>query len=143
MIYDELDILTEDTLNKLFCTFTKKDHIDETISRITSTYTVLHSKIFVLEILEEDEYVCTYNIDIDNTQKSKILPSTILMHRRKDSDTLYTINSLNLLIAKLNNGVIDKSYKINWSDYKNCILLTRAGQFTKLNTEVSKIVPVK
>ena len=66
MIYDELDILTEDTLNKLFCTFTKKDHIDETISRITSTYTVLHSKIFVLEILEEDEYVCTYNIDIDN-----------------------------------------------------------------------------
>jgi hypothetical protein len=143
MIYDELDILTEDTLNKLFCTFTKKDQIDETISRITSTYTVLHSKIFVLEILEEDEYVCTYNIDIDNTQKSKILPSTILMHRRKDSDTLYTINSLNLLIAELNNGVIDKSYKINWSDYKNCILLTRAGQFTKLNTKVSKIVPVK
>jgi len=143
MIYDELDILTEDTLNKLFCTFTKKDHIDETISRITSTYTVLHSKIFVLEILKEDEYVCTYNIDIDNTQKSKILPSTILMHRRKDSDTLYTINSLNLLIAELNKGVIDKSYKINWSDYKNCILLTRAGQFTKLNTKVSKIVPVK
>ena len=143
MIYDELDILTEDTLNKLFCTFTKKDQIDETISRITSTYTVLHSKIFVLEILEEDEYVCTYNIDIDNTQKSKILPSTILMHRRKDSDTLYTINSLNLLIAELNNGVIDKSYKINWGDYKNCILLTRAGQFTKLNTKVSKIVPVK
>jgi hypothetical protein len=143
MIYDELDILTEDTLNKLFCTFTKKDQIDETISRITSTYTVLHSKIFVLEILEEEEYVCTYNIDIDNTQKSKILPSTILMHRRKDSDTLYTINSLNLLIAELNNGVIDKSYKINWSDYKNCILLTRAGQFTKLNTKVSKIVPVK
>jgi hypothetical protein len=143
MIYDELDILTEDTLNKLFCTFTKKDQIDETISRITSTYTVLHSKIFVLEILEEDEYVCTYNIDIDNTQKSKILPSTILMHRRKDSDTLYTINSLNLLIAELNKGVIDKSYKINWSDYKNCILLTRAGQFTKLNTKVSKIVPVK
>lgn len=143
MLYDELDILIEDPLNKLFCTFAQKDQVDDTISKITSTYTVLYGKIFVLEVLDENEYVCTYNIDVDNTHKSKILPSTILMHRRKETDTLYTINSLNLLIASLNNGVMDKTYKINWMDYKNSILLTRAGQFAKLTTKIHKIVPIR
>jgi hypothetical protein len=140
MLYDETDVIIEDQLNKLFCTFTQKENLEETVDRITSMYSVLFSKIFVLEITDSSEYVCTYNIESENTDRSKIIPGTILMHRRKETDTLYTINSLNLLIASLNNGVIDKTYKINWVDYRNSILLTRAGQFTKLNTKVHKII---
>lgn len=140
MLYDETDVIIEDQLNKLFCTFTQKENLEETVDRITSMYSVLFSKIFVLEITDSSEYVCTYNIESENTDRSKIIPGTILMHRRKETDTLYTINSLNLLIASLNNGVIDKTYKINWVDYRNSILLTRAGQFTRLNTKVHKII---
>ncbi len=140
MLYDGIDVIIEDQLNKLFCTFTQKENLEETVDRITSMYSVLFSKIFVLEITDSSEYVCTYNIESENTDRSKIIPGTILMHRRKETDTLYTINSLNLLIASLNNGVIDKTYKINWVDYRNSILLTRAGQFTKLNTKVHKII---
>jgi hypothetical protein len=127
-------------LNKLFCTFSPKDALDETLTRINSTYTVKYSKIFVLEIVDGTEYVCTYNIDIENTDRSRMIPGTILMHRRKETDTLYTINSLNLLIANLNNGIVDKTYKINWNDYRNSILLNRTGLFTRLNTKIHKII---
>jgi len=140
MLYDEIDVIIDDQLNKLFCTFTQKDDLEETITKIGSMYSVIYSKIFVLEIADSSEFVCTYNIESENTDRSKIIPGTILMHRRKETDTLYTINSLNLLIASLNNGVVDKTFKINWSDYRNSILLTRAGQFTQLNTKVHKII---
>jgi hypothetical protein len=140
MLYEDYEVTIEDTLNKLFCTFTQKDGIEETLFRINSTYTVLYSKIFVLEVSDSLEFVCTYNIDIENTEKSRVLPGTILMHRRKETDTLYTINSLNLLIADLNGGILDKNYKVNWGDYRNSMLLTRAGKFTHLNTKVHKII---
>jgi hypothetical protein len=140
MLFNVIDESIYDQLNKLFCTFTEKDLLDDTVSKINSMYSVIYSKIFVLEISDSNEYVCTYNIESENTDKSRILPGTILMHRRKETDTLYTINSLNLLIASLNNGVVDKTYRINWPDYRNSILLTRAGKFTKLNTKIHKII---
>ncbi len=140
MITEEFFYKIDDALNKLFCTFSKEEDLDSTIYKIESTYSVLFSKIFVLKIKDSEEFVCTYNIDTENTNRSYIIPGTILMHRRKETDTLYTINSLNALIIKLNNGVLDKGFKINWPDYKNSILLTRSGEFVKLDTEISKIV---
>jgi hypothetical protein len=140
MLFDQFLQITDDQLNKLFCTFTKKEDLQYTITDIQTKYTVLYAKVFVLEIAEGDEYVCTYNIDSDNINKNTLLPSTILMHRRKETNTLYTINSLNSLIATLNSGVMDKNYKINWIDYKNSILLTRNGEFCKLNTKIHDIV---
>jgi hypothetical protein len=38
-----------------------------------------------------------------------ILPQTILLHRKKESNTLYTINALNDLIKELNEGKADTS----------------------------------
>jgi hypothetical protein len=140
MLFDQSTHTLEDQLNKLFCTFTKKEELDYTITDIKSKYSVLYSKVFVLEIQDGDEYVCTYNIDSDNINKNSLLPSTILMHRRKETNTLYTINSLNSLVASLNNGVIDKNFKVNWPDYKNSILLTRSGEFRKLDTKIHDIV---
>lgn len=140
MLLEELLEITDDQLNKLFCTFTKKEELQCTITDIKTSYTVLYSKIFVLEITDGDEYVCTYNIDSENINKSNLLNNTILMHRRKETNTLYTINSLNSLIASLNNGVPDKNYKVNWPDYRNSILLTRSSQFCKLDTKIHEII---
>lgn len=140
MLFDDVDVIIDDPLNKLFCTFTQKEEVDNTLSKINSMYSVLFSKVFVLEIAGSNEFVCTYNIESENTDRSKIIPGTILMHRRKETDTLYTINSLNLLIMSLNNGVLDKTYRIHWPDYKNSILLTRSGNFTKLDTRLHNIV---
>lgn len=135
--------LTYDYLNKLFCTFTKKEDLQVTITDIKNRYDVIYSKIFVLETDNNNEYVCTYNIDSDNINKSNILPNTILMHRRKECNVLYTINSLNKLVETLNNGIRDNNYKINWKDYENSILLTQNNNFVQLKTKIYDIVSVE
>jgi hypothetical protein len=132
--------LTYDYLNKLFCTFTKKEDLQLTISDIKTRYTIVYSKIFILETDNDNEYVCTYNIDSDNVNRDTILPNTILMHRRKECNVLYTINSLNKLIESLNGGVRDPNYRVNWKDYENSILLTQNNSFVHLKTKIHDIV---
>jgi len=132
--------LTQEQLkNKLFCTFSPKDRLEDTLDTIKGEYTIMYSKIFVLESEDSDEYLCTYNIEIqsDNT---KVLPNTILLHRKKETNTLYTINSLNLLIKSLNEGILDTSFRIEWQNYRNTVLLTQGDDLRKLSTKIHKIV---
>jgi len=138
----EYNITIQELSNKLFATFTKKEDLQETIETITSRYTILFDKIFILESQDSDELICTYNIDPGNLNSTTILPNTILLHRKKDSNTLYTINALNTLIKTLNNGVADPNYKIEWTDYKNTILLTTGPDLRKLETTIHKIINI-
>jgi hypothetical protein len=131
--------LDKDYMNKLFCTFSSKTELEVTLETIQNQYKILFNKIFVLYIESTDEYVCTYNVDSVNMSNS-LLENTILLHRKKESNTLYTINALNDLIKSLNNGVLNTSFMINWNDYKNCILLTHAGDLRKLDTKIYKII---
>lgn len=127
-----------DLNNKLFCTFTTLEELEGLLSKITSNYAIMYNKIFVLHIKSNDEYVCTYNIEQGNTNG---LPSnTIMVHRKKDTNTLYTINALNIIIKSLNGGVLDKSYQLNWLDYKNTVLLTQDDELRKIRTKIYKII---
>ena len=137
--YDyENTINIKDLNNKLFCTFTTLDALDGIINNINRQYTIMYNKMFVLEIKNNNEYVVTYNVEQANV--ASIPENTILVHRKKDTNTLYTINALNDLIKKLNGGVVDPSYRVNWQHYKNCILLTNHNELKQLNTKVDKIV---
>jgi len=129
----------EQILNRLFATFSSKDKLEETLQTIKDTYSILYGKIFVLESPDTEEVLCTYNIDPINSS-SRILPNTILLHRKKETNTLYTINALNLLIKELNEGVVDSSYKVNWLDFKNTVLLTQGADLRKLQTKIFKII---
>jgi hypothetical protein len=126
-------------LSKLFCTFTAHDDLENVVSTINRRYSILYNKIFILESPQSDELICTYNIDMGNTSDVP-LPNTILLHRKKESNTLYTINALNTLIKSLNNGKLDKNYIVNWNDYKNSILLTNGSDLRKLDTAIYKII---
>jgi len=94
--------------------------------------------MFVLYVKSTDEYVVTYNVEQGNV--SDIPENTILVHRKKDTNTLYTINALNELIKKLNGGVVDPKYMVSWQHYRNCILLTNHNELKQLNTKIYKIV---
>ena len=126
--------------NKLYCTFTTIDDVDEIVSTIKTSYVILFNKIFVLESLDGEKIMLTYNVDLGNTNGEFAIGNTILVHRKKQTNTLYTINALNELIKSLNNGVLDKSYSINWNDYKNCILLVQADGYKKIDTKVREII---
>ena len=136
----EYNITIQELANKLFATFSKKEDIEETINTITSRFTILYNKIFILESKDSDELICTYNIDPGNLSMTTVLPNTILVHRKKESNSLYTINALNTLIKSLNNGYADPNYRVNWNDYKNTILLTNGPDLRKLETTIFKIV---
>ena len=126
--------------NKLYCTFTDPSNIEEITKRIENSYVILFNKIFVLESLDGEKIMLTYNVDMGNSKVSNIIDNTILVHRKKQTNTLYTINALNELIKSLNNGYLDKTYAINWDDYKNCILLIQADGFNKINTKIREII---
>lgn len=128
-----------DLMNRLFCSFTPKDKLEQRLAEINSQYKILYSKIFVLASPESEEYMCTYNIEVEG-KETTILGNTILLHRKKETNTLYTINALNTLVMNLNNGVMDSRFPINWAEYKNSMLLTQGNEFRKLNTLVHKIV---
>tara|TARA_X000001316_G_C911305_1_gene26560 strand:+ start:96 stop:533 length:438 start_codon:yes stop_codon:yes gene_type:complete len=129
-----------DLNNKLFCTFTNLEGLDILIEDIKAKYSIIYNKLFVLEIVGKNEYVVTYNVD--QTNLSSIPENTILVHRKKESNTLYTINALNELIKKLNGGVVDTKFQIDWHHYKNCILLTQHNELNQLNTKIYKIIEV-
>lgn len=141
LFISSLELKPEDLMNKLFCTFSSKDSLEKTLTTIKTEYTVMYGKIFVLESADSDEYLCTYNIEIHGGNTA-ILPNTILLHRKKESNTLYTINSLNALIRSLNEGTLDTKFPINWADYRNCILLTTGSELRRLNTTIHKIVTI-
>ena len=50
--------------------------------------------------------------------------NTISIHRKKETNTLYTVNALNEVIRKVNNGILDKTYQLDWTRYQNSFILT-------------------
>jgi len=141
-MYDQYDFETildfSSMNNRLFCTFTALEELDSLILKLSNRYSIMYNKMFVLHVKSNNEYVITYNVDQGNI--NDIPEQTILVHRKKESNTLYTINALNELIKKLNGGVVDTRYPVNWQHYKNCILLTQHNEIKQLNTKIFKII---
>jgi len=124
--------------NKLFATFSNLEGLDLVLEDIQRKYDIRYNKIFVLEVKHKDEFLITYNVD--QTNLSSIPENTILVHRKKESNTLYTINALNGLITQLNGGTLDTRYRVNWQDYRNSILLTKHNELVMLDTKIYKII---
>ena len=125
--------------NKLLCSFAAQNRLLDTIAGITSRYAIMYDKMFVLESPQTTEYLITYNIDTENSV-NEIPENTILLHRKKESNTLYTINALNTLIKQLNNGTLDNHFKVNWIDYRNSVLLTQGPDLRIIETKIHKII---
>ncbi len=122
---------------QLVCTFTKKYQVDATINEIKENFPLLNNKIFMFKPLEiKEDFMLSYNVIMDSYKK--FLPNSIMVHQKRETNTIYTINALNELIMNLNNGILDKSYKIEWERYKNCALLKNKDGF-----RVVKILLVK
>ena len=125
---------------QLLCTFTNESEFENILESVNGSFELYSRKIFILKLSPSKELVVSYNII--PSPNNKFLPNTILTHRKKESNTLYTINALNSLIADLNGGIVDKSYIVNWEDYKNSMILTEGGGYKVLKTSLFRIVNV-
>ena len=126
--------------NRLYCTFTTPDSYEEITNVIQTSYVILFNKLFVLESLDGEKIMLTYNVDMSNSMVNTMMDNTILVHRKKQTNTLYTINALNEVIKSLNGGILDKSFAVNWNDYRNCILLIQTEGFNRIDTKVKTII---
>ncbi len=64
---------------------------------------------------------------------------TIQVHRKKMTNTLYTLNALNQAIIKENDR-LDSNYKIDWNQYQNSLLLLRNGQLSVIPTKLKSVI---
>ena len=128
---------------QLLCTFTKRESIQETLTKIQGAYEIIFNKIYVFEdVGNPDDLMCTYNVEYDENFMEGI-PNTISLHRKKQTNTLYTINALNDVIRKLNDGILDKTFIIPWENYQNSVLLYNENGLVTIKTKLYKIVNVK
>ena len=126
---------------QLLCTFTTESSFEGLLTKIFDGYELFSRKIFILKLEPSKELVISYNI-VPNKELS-FLPNSIMVHRKKESNTMYTINALNRLIKDLNGGKEDKKYQVDWNNYKNSMILTDGDGFKIMTTKLFRIVDVK
>ena len=121
----------------LLCTFAHRKDLTLIIDYVQQSYIIVEKKIFVFNDAEKpnDLYV-TYNVDPKEDYRKT--QNTILIHRKKDTNSLYTVNALNEIIKAVNNGVLDKSYVVDWNNYKNSLLLTNQDGYRRVSLELYK-----
>lgn len=126
---------------QLLCTFTSPETLDVDLQILRQEYNIVYNYIYILNNADdENELFVTFNIDSDYTNDA-YLKNTILVHRKKQTNTLYTINALNEVIKKENNGVLDKKYPVDWESYQNSIILTNKDRSLRIvDTEIYDIL---
>ena len=130
--------------SQLLATFTTKKDMDDSVKKITDSYTIVFNKIYVLQNEDNvNELICTYNVDTKNGVDYNAVKNTISLHRKKHSNTLYTINALNEVIANLNNGIIDSKFIVPWENFKNTLMVTNSDGLNKISTRIFKIISVE
>jgi len=128
---------------QLLCTFTRQSRLNETINIIITCNEILYDKIYIFQNQDDlTQLICTYNIElVDNYEEN--IENTISLHRKKQSNTLYTINALNEVIRSKNNGVLDKRFNVDWNEYQNTLLLTNETGLNVVPTKIFQIIDVK
>ena len=121
---------------QLLCTFAHRKDLDLIIDYISKSYTISEKRMFVFSNAEKSsELYVTYNVEPDDYKKT---PNTIMIHRKKETNTLYTVNALNAIIRKSNNGVLDKKFVINWQIYNNSLMLTDGDDVRHIHLDLHK-----
>ena len=125
---------------QLLCTFTTKQKLNEVVDIVVTCNDILYEKIYVFQNTNElNQLICTYNVEHQPDYQENII-DTISLHRKKQSNTLYTINALNEVIREKNDGVLDKSYMVDWLEFENTLLLTNEIGLQKIPTKIFQII---
>ena len=91
--------------------------------------------IFVLENRFDDkEIFITFN-----TEYNFKVSGYIKINKKRDTNTLFTIDAVNYLSMQ-ENGEIVKDWIPNWNEFHNCLLLIRNGELAVIPTKIREII---
>ena len=123
---------------QLLCLFTTKQDLDNSVNFVLESYTLTNPNVFILESKSKpEENFITFNVAKGSSAIDSIW-KTILVHRKKQSNTIYTINALNEVVKSKTGGMLDNSYMIDWDEFRNCIITTSSIGYKKIPTKVFK-----
>jgi hypothetical protein len=131
--------MTDQDNRQLLCTFSNSKDFRNATDEIKKFYEVYSGRIFAFSNAKNPkEIYLTYNVL--NMQKSAPkFPNTILIHRKKQTNTLYTLNAMNRLIEE-ENGRMDKSYVVNWKLYENSLIITGDVSIRIIPLKIASVV---
>jgi hypothetical protein len=124
---------------QLVCTFATQNQLLTTMRSILSSFDIMYNRVYIFESVENrNDVFYTYNIKGVKTGQ-QFLPNTISIHRKKQSNTFYTINALNNLIQEINNGVLDKEYAVEWDNYRDMAILINDNMLKKVKLRMKEV----
>lgn len=120
--------------NKLLCTFAREDNYQYVTRQIRNRKDFNKELgVLIYKCKDSNDIYLIYNID-ENIHSNGSIKS-IVIHRKKSTDTYYTINALNQVIWLNNGGKFDENYSVKWENYSNQILLMKNNKLIKNNIE--------
>ena len=118
--------------------------IQEEVEFIVNNIEITNNLIFLLEDKDNPEKkIITYNAVVEKGKPFNSRLFTMRMHRKKQTNTLYTINALNAAVASQHDGKTGRDLKLDWTQYENSILLTSGKELKVHPVEVSKIFKIE
>ena len=120
------------------------DAIQEEVEFIVNNIEITNNLIFLLEEEQDsNKKIITYNAVVEKGKPFNPRLFTMRVHRKKQTNTLYTINALNKAVALEHDGKTGKNLKLDWSRYENSILLTSGKDLRSHKIQVSKIFKIE
>jgi len=122
---------------RMLCTFSDTNNVEKLCDKLHNELNV-ESDIFIFSTDKRHEKILTYVVgDLEQ------FPSrTIMIHRKGKTNTLYTINAINEIIKRRNNGILDTSMQLDWSLYQDTLLLFKNDEIIRVAiTLEEKIFP--
>jgi len=121
-----------------------EEEIFKEVEFIVNHLQLTNKFIFLLEDKEDpNNKFLTYNAVISKNKTFNPRLYTIRVHRKKQTNTLYTINALNKAVALEHDGKTGRDLKLSWENYRDSILLTSGKDLKIHSISVSKIFKIE
>ena len=118
--------------NKLFGLFTHQEFVLEKVQQIRSQF-IVGDKIFEHSCAGSNEIFLSYTIYYEDGSPTTSMPNSLVIHREKKFNVLYSINALNSIVESTG------QYKIDWEKYKGCLLTTIRRDLNVNKINVTKV----
>ena len=128
-----------------FITTDEEEAIMAEVQFIADNLDLSNGYIFLFENGENpSQKILTYNLHTSSS-RGAYNPRlfTMRVHRKKHSNTLYTINGLNLAVAAQNDGKTGRNLRVDWNEYRESLLLSVEGNLKVLPVKVKKIFKIE
>lgn len=127
-----------------FIRTSNEEDIQEEVEYIVHNIEITNNLIFLLQDDNDpDKKILTYNAITERGKPFNPRLFTMRVHRKKQTNTLYTINALNAAVAAQHDGKTGKDLKLDWSQYENSIILTTGKELQVHPVSVSKIYKIE